>query len=42
MVETWDVTEIGAELAAARALSDRAHRLLETAAGDTEASRTNT
>jgi hypothetical protein len=33
----WDVPEIGAELAAARALSDLAHRLLETAANDIEA-----
>lgn len=33
----WDVPEIGAELAAARALSDLAHRLLDTAAGDIEA-----
>jgi hypothetical protein len=33
----WDVPEIGAELAAARALSDLAHRLLDTAAADIEA-----
>jgi hypothetical protein len=33
----WDVPEIGAELAAARALSDLAHRLLNTAAADIEA-----
>ena len=33
----WDVPEIGAELAAARALSDLAHRLLDTAASDIEA-----
>jgi hypothetical protein len=33
----WDVPEIGAELAAARALSDLAHRLLDTAATDIEA-----
>jgi len=32
----WDVPEIGAELAAARALSDLAHHLLETAAADIE------
>lgn len=31
-----DVPEIGDELAAARALSDLAHRLLEAAAGDIE------
>ena len=33
----WDVPEIGAELATARALSDLAHRLLDTAAADIEA-----
>jgi hypothetical protein len=33
----WDVPEIGAELAAARALSDLAHRLLDAAAADIEA-----
>jgi hypothetical protein len=33
----WDVPEIGAELATARALSDLAHRLLETASADIEA-----
>jgi len=33
----WDVPEIGAEVAAARALSDLAHRLLDTAATDIEA-----
>ena len=33
----WDVPEIGAELAAARALSDLAHRLLDAAATDIEA-----
>lgn len=33
----WDVPEIGAELAASRALSDLAHRLLESAAADIEA-----
>ncbi|MDN3351441.1 DUF1876 domain-containing protein [Actinomadura sp. DC4] len=33
----WDVPEIGAELATARALSDLAHRLLDTAAVDIEA-----
>ncbi|MCW2945539.1 MAG: hypothetical protein JWR24_2256 [Actinoallomurus sp.] len=33
----WDVPEIGAELAAARALSDLAHRLLDSAATDIEA-----
>jgi hypothetical protein len=33
----WDVPEIGAELAAARALSDLSHRLLEAAAADIEA-----
>jgi hypothetical protein len=33
----WDVPEIGAELAAARALSDLAHRLLDIAAADIEA-----
>lgn len=33
----WDVPEIGAELAAARALSDLSHRLLDTAAADIEA-----
>jgi hypothetical protein len=33
----WDVPEIGAELAAARALSDLAHRLLDSAAADIEA-----
>jgi hypothetical protein len=32
----WDVPEIGAELAAARALSDLAHRLFDTAAADIE------
>lgn len=32
-----DVPEIGDELAAARALSDLAHRLLNAAAGDIEA-----
>ena len=32
-----DVPEIGDELAAARALSDLAHRLLDAAAGDVEA-----
>jgi len=32
-----DVPEIGDELAAARALSELAHRLLEAAAGDIEA-----
>lgn len=32
----WDVPEIGAELAAARALSDLAHQLLDTAAADIE------
>lgn len=31
-----DVPEIGDELAAARALSDLGHRLLDTAAGDIE------
>ena len=31
-----DVPEIGAELAAGRALSDLAHRLLDAAAGDIE------
>ncbi|WP_433172205.1 DUF1876 domain-containing protein [Actinoallomurus sp. CA-150999] len=33
----WDVPEIGAELAASRALSDLAHRLLDLAASDIEA-----
>jgi hypothetical protein len=33
----WDVPEIGAELATARALSDLAHRLLGAAATDIEA-----
>lgn len=33
----WDVPEIGAELAAARALSDLSHRLLDMAAADIEA-----
>lgn len=33
----WDVPEIGAELATARALSDLAHRLLDAAAVDIEA-----
>jgi hypothetical protein len=33
----WDVPEIGAELAASRALSDLAHRLLDLAAADIEA-----
>jgi len=33
----WDVPEIGAELAAARALSDLAHRLFDAAAADIEA-----
>jgi hypothetical protein len=33
----WDVPEIGAELAAARALSDLSHRLLDAAAADIEA-----
>ncbi|GAA0351401.1 DUF1876 domain-containing protein [Actinoallomurus spadix] len=33
----WDVPEIGAELAASRALSDLAHRLLDLAATDIEA-----
>lgn len=33
----WDVPEIGAELAASRALSDLAHRLLDSAATDIEA-----
>ena len=33
----WDVPEIGAELAASRALSDLAHRLLGAAATDIEA-----
>jgi len=32
----WDVPEIGDELAAARALSDLSHRLLETAVDDIE------
>jgi hypothetical protein len=34
--EDRDVPEIGAELAAARALSDLAHRLLDAAADDIE------
>lgn len=33
----WDIPEIGAELAASRALSDLAHRLLDSAATDIEA-----
>jgi hypothetical protein len=33
----WDVPEIGAELATARALSDLARRLLDTATTDIEA-----
>jgi hypothetical protein len=33
----WDVPEIGAELAAARALSDLSHRLLDVASADIEA-----
>jgi hypothetical protein len=33
----WDVPEIGAELAAARALTDLAHRLFDAAASDIEA-----
>ena len=33
----WDVPEIGAELAAARALSDLSQRLLDAAAADIEA-----
>jgi len=33
----WDGPEIGAELAAARALSDLSHRLLDAAAADIEA-----
>ena len=32
----WDVPEIGAELAAARALSDLAHQLLDATAADIE------
>ena len=35
----WDVPAIGAELAASRALSDLAHRLLDTAAADIRRSR---
>lgn len=33
----WNVPQIGAELAAARALADLAHQLLDTAATDIEA-----
>jgi hypothetical protein len=33
----WNVPEIGAELATARALSDLSHRLLDRAAADIEA-----
>jgi Rv2632c-like len=35
--EDQEATEIGEEIAAARALSDLAHKLLDTAAGDIEA-----
>ena len=35
--EDREATHIGEELAAARALSDLAHKLLDTAAGDIEA-----